>query len=96
MADTFKELISKINVISKAADKKICQAEENTVAQDIVGMGPFGYIDSACTSKLVTEEDQKCLIDTGESLMKELRCPQGDITKATKKIGSIKRKRETQ
>ena len=75
MADTFKELISKINVISKAADKKICQAEETSAAQDIVEMGSFRYLDSACIYGVVTEEDQKHLIDTGETLTKEFTCP---------------------
>ena len=58
MADTFEKLLSKINVISEATDEKICPTEENSAAQDIVEMGPLGYLDSACTSGVVTEEDQ--------------------------------------
>ena len=50
MADTFEKLPSKINKISEATDEKICRAEENSVAQDITEMGPFGYLDSACKS----------------------------------------------
>ena len=50
ISDTFKKLLSEINEISEATDEKICRAEENSVAQDITEMGPFGYLDSACKS----------------------------------------------
>ena len=61
-------------------------AEENDAAQDIVEMDPLGYLDSACTSGVVTEKDQKHLVDTGEISTKEFTYPQGDIAKATKKM----------
>ena len=54
----FEKLLGEINEISQATDEKICRAEENDAAQDIVEMGPFGYLDSACTSGVVTEKDQ--------------------------------------
>ena len=66
-------------------DRKTCRAEENSAAQDIAEMGPFGYLDSACTPGMVTEEYQKCLIDTGEISRKEFTCPQGDTAKANKR-----------
>ena len=65
MADTFEKLLSEINEISEATDRKICKAEKNSAAQDIEEIGPFGYLDSACTLGVVTEEDQKYLVDTG-------------------------------
>jgi hypothetical protein len=84
--DKFEKLLSEINELCQATEEKIWKAEENDAAQDIVEMGPFGYLDSACTSGVVTEEDQKYLVDTGEISTKEFTCPQGDIAKATKKM----------
>ena len=52
----FEKLIREINKISQATDEKICRAEENDEAQDIIEMGPFGYLDSACTSGVATEK----------------------------------------
>ena len=84
--DTVEKLLGEINEICQATEEKICRAEENDAAQDIVEMGPFGYLDSACTSGVGTEKDQKHLVDTGEILTKEFTYPQGDIAKATKKM----------
>ena len=86
MANKFEKLLSEINEISEATDKKICRAEENSAAQDIAEMGPFGYLDSACTSGVVTEEDQMYLVNTCKFLTKEFTCPQGDLVKATKEM----------
>ena len=86
MANTFEKITNKINAISEATDEKICRAEKNSAAQDIVDMGPFEYLDSACMLGVVTEEDQKYLIDTGEISAKEFTCLQGDIAKATRKM----------
>ena len=86
MTDMFERILNTINEISEATEEKICRAEENSAAQDIVKMGPFWYLDSACKSGVVTKEDQKYLIDKGEISTKEFTCPQGDIAKATKKM----------
>ena len=59
MAEIFEKLFSKINVIREATDEKIWRAEETSVAHDIVEMGPFGHLDSACMLGVVTEEDKK-------------------------------------
>ena len=77
--DTFENILNEINKISEATVKKICRAEENCAAQDIIEVGAFGYLDSACTAGVVTESDQEYLRDTGEISTKEFVCPQGDI-----------------
>ena len=66
MTDTFEKILYKINGINEATDEKICREEERSAAQDMIEMGPFGYLDSACTSGVGIEEDQKHLVDTGE------------------------------
>ena len=52
----FEKLLGEINELSQATDEKICRAEEDDAAQNIVEMGPFGYLDSACTSGVATEK----------------------------------------
>ena len=66
MSDMFEKLLSKINRISDATDEKTFRAEENSAAQDISEIGPFGYLGSACTSGVATEEVQKYFVDTGK------------------------------
>ena len=75
MTDTFEKLLREINEVSKAADKKIYRAKESSAAQDIVEMGPFRNLDSAYAFGVLTEEDQKYFVDTGEILTKNSRAP---------------------
>ena len=64
MSNMFEKLFSEINKIGEATDEKICRAEENSAAPDIAEIGPFGYLDSACTLGVETEEDKKYLVNT--------------------------------
>ena len=75
--DKFEKLLSEINKICQATEEKICRAEESEAAQDIKEIGPFRYLDSVCTSGVVTEEDSKHSVDTGEIPTKEFTCPKG-------------------
>ena len=47
MMDMLEKLLNEINEIDYASDEKICGAEEESAAQDMIEIGPFGYLSSA-------------------------------------------------
>ena len=49
MTDTIEKLLNEINEIDEASVEKVFQVEEESAAQDMIKMGPFGYLSSACT-----------------------------------------------